>query len=388
MPSSKLLMKLLLLLLCAGLNSALKEPQGYSRRREQPELSGQVSEDVHLFGSWQIRLTRWRKRRRKEEESLPVKEVPGEIHGRKIEKLMVRVGEVLTKVLVAPWAFILWVLSKLHFKPRALAKRALGRGAWVQPPGGVSGRESCPPEHRWMVDTLRQQVREVPGLEADARTTEHALDDATLVRFIEAAYYEWEVKGTPLIEIIKNTVAWRKSFGAHKLKAEEVKDVSNGEMFVHGVDAMKRPVIYFTPALCRRGHVNDEVRLLVYTLERAWRAKAWGVNQMTLIVNCEGLGLTHMLPIYHIKAFFKVLQDHYPMRLGVVLVVNLGPTGHLCWTLVQGLVPERTKAKMRFLKKKGQQAQLESYICARELARELGGDYDYDYDTYFSERTA
>lgn len=59
-----------------------------------------------------------------------------------------------------------------------------------------------------------------------------------------------------------------------------------------------------------------------------------------------GMGLSHMPPLAYIKAMFKMLSHHYPMRLGNVLFTNVGPSVMLCWRVVSPLLQKRTTDKM------------------------------------------
>lgn len=57
------------------------------------------------------------------------------------------------------------------------------------------------------------------------------------VRFLEAAYWSLEQDGKRVSDLIEESIAWRETVGAHRLRKEDVAAVAGkGAILVKGVD--------------------------------------------------------------------------------------------------------------------------------------------------------
>ncbi|KAG5193010.1 CRAL-TRIO domain-containing protein [Tribonema minus] len=226
-----------------------------------------------------------------------------------------------------------------------------------------------------------------------------------LVRFIEGAFWNLEHKGVPVSALIEETVAWRESVGAHAITPASLgarargRDIVGplapalraGAIVVHGRDRDGRPIMHVRlGALFGKGYSAEQcLRYAVYTVERAWRARARGVEAYTIVADCRGFGLTHLPPLPFLRAMFGMLSRHYPMRLGHILLCNASASVHLCWRVCSPIVPPRTKDKIVFARE-GDRALVARYVAPAELPRALGGASAYEYDAarYFAEAHA
>ncbi|CAM9440249.1 unnamed protein product [Discosporangium mesarthrocarpum] len=210
-----------------------------------------------------------------------------------------------------------------------------------------------------------------------ARATGHALDEQTLSRFLEMAYWSLEAGGKPLTHSIESTIAWREEYGAHMIAPSQVeKEAAHGKLFARGYDREGRPVIYFNPGEERSFNAEQGLRLLIYTLERAVSMLPKHLTQFAVIVNLAGFGPSTMPPVAMIKEALRTLQQHYPMRLGYVRIVNAGGPINFIWKLISSVLDERTKRKISFVPGKEAASTLAYHVDPAVLQSSLPGGLD------------
>ncbi|CAM9191515.1 unnamed protein product [Discosporangium mesarthrocarpum] len=261
-----------------------------------------------------------------------------------------------------------WVLDFITLK-RVRQFKESSQGVWRH-------TGPIPARYRSMLQELRVQCAAMPGLESRSRKVRHDLNPITLCRFLEAAYWNLDVDGRNVSQRIADTVEWRESVGAHELKGGElIKDGSQGSLFVKGHDLERRPVVYLRPAL----GAPSNIKVTVFTLERAIRRMPRGSWQYTIVVDCQGMGLHNLPPLSYIKCMFSLLMNHYPMRIGVVLFANTGHSVMLCWRLLSPLIHARTKKKMRFIPH-SKMARMTDYIHPSQLLSFVGGQSQWSFN--------
>ncbi|CAM9153266.1 unnamed protein product, partial [Hapterophycus canaliculatus] len=275
-----------------------------------------------------------------------------------------------------------FIVDITTLKRLRLLRRAR-QGSWQH--GGP-----IPLRYRGLLQELRQEVAAKPGLERRAKMVHHELDTIALGRYLEAAFWSLERDGKRVSTFIEESIAWREMIGADRLKKEDVVDQGEkGSIIVKGHDLSRRPVVYFRLAVDGRMEGNGNLRLMIYSLERAIRLMPRHSWQYTIVMDCQGMGLKQMPPVAHVKRMFKLLSHHYPMRLGHVLFTNVSPSVMLCWKVVSPLLQARTKAKMHLIPSTWL-AQTEKFIHPSQLLSFAGGKSTWHFDPaiYFSNDAA
>ncbi|CAM9891454.1 unnamed protein product [Scytosiphon promiscuus] len=251
-------------------------------------------------------------------------------------------------------------------------------------------RRPIPVRYRGLLQELRQEVAAKPGLEQRAKRVHHELDTIALGRYLEAAFWSLERDGKRVSDYVEESIAWRETIGADRLKKEDViVQGGKGSIIVKGHDLSRRPVVYFRLAIDGRMEGDGNLKLMIYSLERAIRLMPRHSWQYTIVLDCQGMGLKQMPPLAHVKKMFKLLSHHYPMRLGHVLFTNVSPSVMLCWKVVSPLLQARTKAKMHLIPST-MLAQTEKYIHPSQLLSFAGGKSSWQFDpaVYFSNDAA
>lgn len=245
-------------------------------------------------------------------------------------------------------------------------------------------------EERWsMYRNLKKDIDENHHeLKVRAHRVRHDLDEVTLIRFLEVSYWKPHPKGESVIDKITQTVKWREENDVRHIHADSAvkAQAQFGKMYVWGHDSEGRPIIYLRPSHERPPFdVESMTRLLIYTLERALRSLPKGQSRFGVIVDCSGFHLSSVPPTAYVKHALSLLQKHYAMRLGYVLMVNAPAAMHFFWKLVSPLLDERTKRKIDFVPPKKTLAALTKRVDKKYLPDNLLLDgFTYTNDMYFN----
>ncbi|KAJ0558355.1 putative CRAL-TRIO lipid binding domain-containing protein [Helianthus annuus] len=145
---------------------------------------------------------------------------------------------------------------------------------------------------------------------------------------------------------VKKTILWRQKY--HLYSPQELEAWVN-MVFWHGSDVMQRPCLIIRVRLAAALTSNGQaqfVRAVVSQVEYGvLNLLAPERPQMTVLLDCEGLS-PFGFPVTTFRSCAILLQDHYPNRLGSLLVVRLPSVARvITQTLFQVLKP-RTRRKL------------------------------------------
>ena len=215
--------------------------------------------------------------------------------------------------------------------------------------------------------------------------------DRKLLRFLRARQFNLRKSA----KMLREDIAFRKSLESHGFFSRDDFDCmvamcEEGFIYRAGEDKQGRPAIvykakHFWPSLVTRD--ADIILFFCFYMDCLVRmADAKGLDGFTCIADLKGWGMSNFSLAYT-KVSVRLLQDHYPERLGKVNVVNAPWVFNAAWRMVRPLLDERTRSKinvcrkMEYLKKDYDEAVLEEqyggthepYACPDHiLTRDLG----------------
>lgn len=196
-----------------------------------------------------------------------------------------------------------------------------------------------------------------------------------------------------------HTLEFREKFKPWLVSASTIKENENGCVFHRGFspsldnESIGHALVWVRPG--KRAGVDDIflTRAYVNTLERAVASSLvqskGRVGKFNVVVDGDSVSWSLMPTTHQLKVFVGILQDHFPSRLGTVLLVNLGSIGELVVRLVRPLISEEVRHKLVVLPKDAtkREAILEAVIGVDNIPTWLGGSdhYSFHVDTYYSE---
>ncbi|GAC71470.1 p-Nitrophenyl phosphatase [Moesziomyces antarcticus T-34] len=183
---------------------------------------------------------------------------------------------------------------------------------------------------------------------------------------------------------IKSTLEWRREFRPEIIAPASIAhEAETGKQIVSGFDKDGRPLIYLRPARENTTPSNDQVRYLVYTLERAIDLMPEGVENYAIVIDYRGATSQSNPSLSTARAVANILQNHYVERLGRAFVMNVPWFLNAFFTAITPFLDPITKEKIRF------NANLAEFVPAEQLDVEFGGRYNYewDFDVYWKTLT-
>jgi hypothetical protein len=171
------------------------------------------------------------------------------------------------------------------------------------------------------------------------------------------------------IESMQYTLKWRQEFGVDaivrclggteagdaELATILQKENDTSKIYSRGYDVEGRALMYMRPAREQTNNEANNMRHLVWNLEKAiacTRAKsaAMGkeVTKINLLIDYDGFRLRDSPPMSTAKLTLEILQKHYPECLFHAYVMNPPFIFRAFWTLIKPFVDPVTKEKIIF----------------------------------------
>lgn len=101
-------------------------------------------------------------------------------------------------------------------------------------------------------------------------------------------------------------------------------------------------MVWYRPGKASLDDPELYIRTLIYTLEAAVTDSLLRNNgeigRFNLVIDCEGVGTRSIPSMAYVKKLFAFLQDHFPDRLGVLLLANLSGVGRMVMNMVMPFV--------------------------------------------------
>ncbi|KAF5770870.1 putative CRAL-TRIO lipid binding domain-containing protein [Helianthus annuus] len=204
-------------------------------------------------------------------------------------------------------------------------------------------------------------------LDKEGLTIPERMNEEELRRFYAVSDGDFAL----FLSSVKKTILWRQTYG---LFSPQELDAWANFVFWHGSDSMQRPCL-----IVRIGLAADLASIAQAQFVRAVVSQVeYGVinlldaehPQVTVLMDCDGLS-SFGIPVKTLRSCAVLLQDHYPERLGCLLVVRLPSVARvITQTLFQVLKP-RTQQKLMIVGEDYQEV-LSKYF--EELPPFLGGN--------------
>ncbi|KAI9897074.1 hypothetical protein N3K66_008096 [Trichothecium roseum] len=237
-------------------------------------------------------------------------------------------------------------------------------------------------------ETIRQTIWDM---------VKHDHPDAILLRFLRAR--KWDIEKALVMMI--STMTWRhgemrvdedimKNGEAGAVDNEQngqgkdkqlghdfLEQIRMGKSYLHGVDRKGRPICVVRVRLHKQGELCEESleKYTVYIIETARMVLSPPVDTATIVFDMTGFSMANM-DYTPVKFMIKCFEANYPESLGTVLVHNAPWVFQGIWKIIRGWLDPVVAAKVHFTNNK---KDLEEYIEPGRIAKELGGDEDWEY---------
>ncbi|KAH9442502.1 hypothetical protein Pst134EB_028753 [Puccinia striiformis f. sp. tritici] len=183
-----------------------------------------------------------------------------------------------------------------------------------------------------------------------------------------------------------DTLVWRREFQVDQIDYRELShEAETGKHFTLGYDNHQRPILYLFPYRQNTKPSIDQIKLLVWYLERTIDLMPPGVETLTLIIDfgdAEKSRNSSSQPtsISVAKEVLKILQTYYCERLAQAICINVP---WVFWGFLKILRPfmdPKTAEKVVF------DPVVTDHVPAEQLMKDcVHGelDFEYDHEVYF-----
>lgn len=191
----------------------------------------------------------------------------------------------------------------------------------------------------------------------------------TYLRFTRAT----EAKVEESKKRLKATIEWRNTVKPYQITEDQVANAIHAlTMRVAGRCKAGRPILVMTLAVPNDNDVQTRVNLLLYILETTQRK---GYEQITWIIDFGEMGKHKKdeRSKESRKTTMAILQDHYPERLGSMLLYRTPWYINLLLPVVKPFMDKRTRSKV--FNAGSTIKDLEKYADLDQLPDHLGGSF-------------
>jgi hypothetical protein len=146
-------------------------------------------------------------------------------------------------------------------------------------------------------------------------------------------------------------------------------------------------MVWYRPSLASPSD-NTELymRTIIHTLDLAVSdsllRNSGTIGRFNLVMDCSGMTSKNSPTIANVKRLFSVLQDHFPDRLGVLLVANASTLTQMLMKMMLPFVTEDVRAKIHIIPNKVDERRdmLLQLMTEGQIPYYLGGNDEYNYD--------
>ena len=200
------------------------------------------------------------------------------------------------------------------------------------------------------------------------------------------------------IRKIKCTLKWREEFAVEDIKRcfdekyistlsserqNELRELGRvianenetGKIYCRGYDRQGRAILYLTPGKENSTHEMNNMRHLVYHLERAIACtkRKSGREKVCIVIGYQGFKLTNAPPMSTVKHTLMILQGHYPERMHRAYICDPPFVFRTFWKIIKHFVDPNTLEKIAFCDGKEGMAQLERDFDTIGTEKHAGG---------------
>ncbi|CAN6719821.1 unnamed protein product [Malus baccata var. baccata] len=225
------------------------------------------------------------------------------------------------------------------------------------------------------------EVRKMMGPIADRLPA--ICSEASISRYLRARNWNTKKAG----KMLKETIKWRLEFKPEKIRWENItQEAKTGKIYrANYHDKCGRTVLILRPGFQNTNAVNEQMMYLVYCLENAILNMNPDQEQMVWLIDFQRWN-TSSISLKATRETAKILQNHYPERLGIGILYNPPKIFESFWTLVKPFLEPKTHKKMKFVYSDNPQSQkiMEDLFNMDKLESTFGGrsSVGFDYEAY------
>lgn len=200
---------------------------------------------------------------------------------------------------------------------------------------------------------------------------------------------------------IAHTIEWREKYKPWLITPSALIENEKGWIYYRGYS--KNPyvsdnrkggysMIWYRPGLKKNEDSEAYIRALINTFELAI-ADAFirtndKIGKVNVVLDCTGFKFSYVPTISQVGKVLKMLQDHFPDKLGMLIIANLQGAGGLVLKMIMPLLPAPVKEKITVLPNDPEKSLnlLRSMVDEEYLPDWLGGSdsFRFNKESYYN----
>jgi hypothetical protein len=206
-------------------------------------------------------------------------------------------------------------------------------------------------------------------------------DIPCLIRYLIAR--DWDLNKAE--DMLNESLQWRRDFKPHEITPESIaEEAQTGKIYINGTDKLGRPIIIMRPERENTSNTQNQLKLLVYTLETAVSTMGEGVSQLVWVIGFANFSMSSMPSISQTMETIKILSNHYPERLGLAVMLDTPWLFGFFWRSVSGFINQKTASKVLMITssthKDEKDKTLKRHFDLKNFEKDLGGELEFAYD--------
>ncbi|KAL7434907.1 hypothetical protein ACHAXH_009047 [Discostella pseudostelligera] len=205
---------------------------------------------------------------------------------------------------------------------------------------------------------------------------------------------------------VLHTLEWREKYKPWCVSEETIRFNNDGFIYARGHSrpgSMQRllqaaeqtsslqmaghSMVWLRPGLASpTENLHHYIRSVIHAVEMAVSdslyRNAGTIGRFNVVIDCANMSSKNSLSMSGVKTLFSVLQDHFPDRLGVLLLANLSGLTQLLLKMILPFVTEEVRAKIHIIPndEAERRMMLLQFIDEKHIPYYLGGKDEYEFD--------
>jgi len=205
---------------------------------------------------------------------------------------------------------------------------------------------------------------------------------------------------------IAHTLEFRQKYKPNTITKAAYDENQKGWIYVRGYSPTRyhddayvggSSVLWYRPGLYKINDPEPYFRALLQAIDTcvadALKRSDGRVGKCNVVLDAFGFGLSYIPPMAPIKKVLKMLQDHFPDKLGVFVIANMAKPAQIFLKMVSPFLPIEVRQKIHLLPsaddKQGRSSMMKELVDEEFIPTWLGGEDLYKFDAkeyYYNSR--
>lgn len=203
--------------------------------------------------------------------------------------------------------------------------------------------------------------------------------------------------GCPTDFALAHTIEFREKYQPWSITPSAVEENSKGWVYVRGYSPTRyhpdnevggSALMWYRPGLHKMSNDRYEAyaRVLVHGIDTciadAMKRSNGKIGKCNIVLDAAGFGLSYIPPIGSTKRILSMLQDHFPDKMGVLVVANMAKPAQIFMKMVFPFLPLEVRRKIHILPTdaESRSEMLKMLVEEKFIPSWLGGKDAYEFN--------